>query len=79
MSEREAEHRIRRMIAQAKWEEHVYKSEMILQRISGIIVAILFAGGWWILGEIEWGLVIIPCMILCLMIAFTKTNITRLR
>lgn len=77
MNEREAEHRIRRMIAQARWEQHVYRSEMILQRISGIVWTIIFAGCWWMLGEIEYGLFFGPWIVLSLMMTFTDRNIER--
>lgn len=78
MDEKEAMHRIRRMIARAKWEEHLYRCEMISQKLTGIFLSLLLIGAWGILGELEYGLVFLPLIYLAMCLITTDKNIERM-
>lgn len=78
MSEREAEHQIRRMIARAKWEEAVYRNEMICQKISGVFWTLVLIGVWHLLGELEYGLMFLPMIVLTMMLFTTDKNLRRM-
>jgi hypothetical protein len=78
MDEKEAMHRIRRMIARAKWEEHLYRCEMISQKLTGIFLSLLLIGAWHLLGELEYGLMFLPMITLTMMLFTTDKNIKRM-
>lgn len=75
--EKQAEHMIRRMIAQARWEQHIYRCEMIRQKATGVVLALIILGLWYWLGELEYGLMFLPLLGIPLMIITTDENLER--
>lgn len=52
MSETDAERRLERAFLKQKQDELFKRNRMIVQKITGILLAILLIGGWYMLGDI---------------------------